>query len=155
MARHAAHTSRPREKHPTWSEPPPSATTNFFGANGVKVRNGAVWVSNIDRGTILRTLLTGKGTAGRPQIKASGLDSVDDFAFTGRGDQLLAALNIPSKVVLITPGGPARTVLDENDGLRNTTSVAVAVDKDTVYVNSGALTTGGDANLLTAHLGRR
>lgn len=136
-----------------WADGYDLSPTTFFGANGVKVHNGAVWVSNIDRGTILRIPLTGKGTAGKPQIKASGLDSVDDFAFTGRGDQLLAALNIPSKVVLIAPGKPARTVLDQNDGLQNTTFVAV--DKDTVYVNSGALTTGGDSNLLTAHLDRR
>ncbi|MEV1019545.1 hypothetical protein [Streptomyces sp. NPDC050264] len=136
-----------------WADGPVLSPTHFFGANGVKVHNGAVWVSNIDRGTILRIPLTGKGTAGKPQIKASGLDSVDDFAFTGRGDQLLAALNLPSKVVLITPGRPDHTVLDQSDGLQNTTSVAV--DKDTVYVTSGALTTGGDANLLTAHLHRR
>ncbi|MFS8201612.1 hypothetical protein ACLVWQ_23315 [Streptomyces sp. CWNU-52B] len=136
-----------------WAEGPdlsPTTPAGFFGANGVKVHNGAVWVSNIDRGTIIRIPLTGKGTAGTPRIRASGLDSVDDFAFTGRGDQLLAALNLPSEVVLITPGRPDRTVLDESDGLQNTT--AVAVDEDTVYVSSGALTTGGDANLLTARL---
>ncbi|WP_329071843.1 hypothetical protein [Streptomyces sp. NBC_01429] len=136
-----------------WAEGPGLSPTHFFGANGVKVHNGAVWVSNIDHGTILRIPLTGRGTAGTPQVRASGLDSVDDFAFTGRGDQLLAALNIPSKVVLITPGRPDRTVLDQSDGLQNTT--AVAVDEDTVYVSSGALTTGGDANLLTARLDRR
>lgn len=136
-----------------WAAGEDLAPVHFFGANGVKVHNGAVWVSNIDRGTILRIPLTGRdGTAGPHQVKASGLDSVDDFAFTGRGDQLLAALNIPSQVVLITPGKADRIVLDERDGLRNTT--ALAVDGDTVYVASGALTTGGDANLLTAHLGR-
>ncbi len=145
-----------------WADGPDLAPIDFFGANGVKVHNGAVWVSNIDHGTIVRIPLTGRGTAGKPgkpQIKATGLDSVDDFAFTGRGDQLLAALNIPSKVVLITPGRPARTVLDQSDGLQNTTSVAVTkdpgTDTDTVYVTSGALTTGGDANLLTARLDRQ
>ncbi|MFF4484021.1 hypothetical protein ACFY1A_44560 [Streptomyces sp. NPDC001520] len=136
-----------------WAAGEDLAPTHFFGANGVKVHNGAVWVSNIDRGTILRIPLTDKGTAGPHQVMASGLDSVDDFAFTGRGDQLLAALNIPSELLLITPGKPDRTVLDESDGLENTTSVAV--DGDAVYVASGALTTGGDANLLTAHLGHR
>ncbi|MGP3943981.1 hypothetical protein [Streptomyces sp. 6N106] len=134
-----------------WAAGEDLAPTHFFGANGVKVHNGAVWVSNLDRGTILRIPLTEKGTAGPHQVMASGLDSVDDFAFTGRGDQLLAALNVPSKVVLITPGKAGRIVLDESDGLQNTT--ALAVDGDTVYVASGALTTGGDANLLTAHLG--
>ncbi|GGU22705.1 hypothetical protein [Streptomyces daghestanicus] len=46
----------------------------------------------------------------------------------------------------------ARTALDTADGLQNPTSVAV--DDGTVHVTSGALTTGGDANLLTARLGR-
>lgn len=136
----------------TWADGPDLAPINFFGANGIKVHNGAVWVSNIDRGTILRIPLTGHGSAGPIQTRASGLTSVDDFAFTGHGDQLLAALNVPSELALVTPGKDARVVLDASDGLNNTT--AVAVHKGTVYVTSSALTTGGDSNLLTAHLNR-
>lgn len=135
-----------------WASGPDLAPISFFGANGIKVHNGAVWVSNIDRGSILRIPLTGHGSAGPIQTRASGLTSVDDFAFTGHGDQLLAALNVPSELVLITPGRATRVVLDGRDGLNNTT--AVAVDRSTVYVTSGALTTGGDSNLLTAHLNR-
>jgi len=136
-----------------WASGPDLAPIGFFGANGIKVHNGAVWVSNIDHGSILRIPLTGHGSAGPVQTRASGLTSVDDFAFTGHGDQLLAALNVPSQLVLVTPGKATRVVLDGSDGLNNTT--AVAVDKGTVYVTSGALTTGGDSNLLTAHLDRR
>lgn len=133
-----------------WADGEDLAPTDFFGANGVKVHDGAVWVSNIDRGTILRIALDEDGTAGEHRIMASGLDSVDDFAFTGRGDQMLVALNVPSSVVSVTPGKPAKVVLDESDGIQNAT--AIAVDGDTVYVASSALTTGGDANLLTARL---
>jgi len=144
---------RPGEDTPKiWANGPDLAPTNFFGANGIKVHNGAVWVSNTDQGSILRIPLTGHGSAGPIQTKASGLTSVDDFAFTGHSDQLLAALNVPSELVLVTPGKDTRVVLDGRDGLNNTT--AVAVHKDTVYVTSGALTTGGDSNLLTAHLNR-
>jgi len=135
-----------------WAGGPELAPINFFGANGIKVHNGAVWVSNSDQETILRIPLTGHGSAGPIQTKASGLTSVDDFAFTGHGDQLLAALNLPSELVLVTPGQDTRVVLDGSDGLNNTT--AVAVHNGTVYVTSGALTTGGDSNLLTAHLDR-
>lgn len=133
-----------------WAGGPELAPINFFGANGIKVHNGAVWVSNSDQETILRIPLTGHGSAGPIQTKASGLTSVDDFAFTGHGDQLLAALNLPSELALVTPGQDTRVVLDGSDGLNNTT--AVAVHNGTVYVTSGALTTGGDSNLLTAHL---
>lgn len=66
---------------------------------------------------------------------AEGLTSIDDFAFTGEGDPLLAALNVSSELVLITPGSRARVVLDADDGLDNST--AVAVDGGTVYVTSG------------------
>jgi len=135
-----------------WAGGPELAPINFFGANGIKVHNGAVWVSNSDQETILRIPLTGHGSAGPIQIKASGLTSVDDFAFTGHGDQLLAALNLPSELALVTPGQDTRVVLNGSDGLNNTT--AVAVHNGTVYVTSGALTTGGDSNLLTAHFNR-
>lgn len=133
-----------------WASGPDLAPISLFGANGAKVHHGAVWVSNLDHGSILRIPLTRHGSAGPIQTKASELTSVDDFAFTGRGDQLLAALNVPSQLVLITPGKPTRVVLDGSDGLNNTT--AVAVHNGTVYVTSGALTTGGDSSLLTAHL---
>lgn len=133
-----------------WASGPDLASIGLFGANGIKVHNRAVWVSNLDHGSILRIPMIGHGSAGPIRVKASGLTSVDDFAFTGRGDQLLAALNVPSQLVLITPGKATRVVLDGSDGLDNTT--AVAVDRGTVYVTSGALTTGGDSNLLIAHL---
>jgi len=135
-----------------WAKGADLAPVKFFGANGIKVHDGAVWVSNSDRGSILRIPLTGHGSAGPIQTKASGLTSVDDFAFTGQGDQLLAALNVPSELALVTPGKDTRVALDGRDGLNNTT--AVAVHKGTVYVTSSALTTGGDSNLLTAHLNR-
>lgn len=135
-----------------WANGPELAPISFFGANGIKVHNGAVWVSNSDQKSILRIPLTGRGSAGPIQTKASGLTSVDDFAFTGHGDQLLAALNVPSELALVTPGQDTRVVLDGSDGLNNTT--AVAIHNGTVYVTSSALTTGGDSNLLTAHLNR-
>lgn len=46
---------------------------------------------------------------------AEGLTSIDDFAFTGEGDPLLAALNVSSELVLITPGSRTRVVLDADD----------------------------------------
>ncbi|WP_306215398.1 NHL repeat-containing protein [Actinoplanes sp. RD1] len=135
-------------KATAWAVRPSLAPTTFFGANGVKVHDHAVWASNLDQGTIVRIPITRSGAAGPDKVEVTGLDSVDDFAFTGRGDQLLAALNIPSQLALINPGKPPVIVLDSGDGLQNTT--AVAVHSGMVYVTSGALSTGGDANLLTA-----
>lgn len=121
-----------------------------FGANGLKVHNGSVWVSNTSAGTLLRIPITPGGSAGSPVVVASGLPSIDDFAFTGPGDTLLAVQNQLNQADLITPGGPAHVVLTAADGL--STPSAVAVRGRTVYVTSAAYYTGVDPNLLGAQL---
>ncbi|KQX64263.1 hypothetical protein [Streptomyces sp. Root1310] len=136
-----------------WSAAPELASTGFLGANGAKVHGGALWVTNLDRGTVLRIPIRSGNRAGAPQVKASGLAGIDDFAFTGRGDEILAALNGPNTVVRIRTDGTGTTVLDATDGLQNPTSVALR-GKD-VYVLSAAYTTAADPNLLRARLGGR
>ncbi|MFE7759733.1 SMP-30/gluconolactonase/LRE family protein [Streptomyces sp. NPDC057418] len=133
-----------------WSTASELAPAGFLGANGAKVRGGALWVTNLDRGTLLRIPIRSGNRAGAPQVKASGMAGIDDFAFTGRGNEVLAALNAPNTVVRIRPDGTSTTVLDAADGLQNPTSVALR-GKD-VYVLSAAYTTAADPNLLRAHL---
>ncbi|MFF4350371.1 SMP-30/gluconolactonase/LRE family protein [Streptomyces sp. NPDC001530] len=133
-----------------WSTAPELASTGFLGANGLKIHNGAVWATNPDKGTILRIPILQDGRAGSVRTKATGLPGIDDFAFTGRGDQLLAALNGPSEVALVQPDGSHSIVLTPADGLRNPTSIALR--SDTVYVLSAAYVTAKNPNLLLAHL---
>ncbi|RSM57789.1 hypothetical protein DMB66_31700 [Actinoplanes sp. ATCC 53533] len=135
-----------------WSSAPELAPAGFLGANGVQVRGGAVWATNLDRGTLLRIPLRPAGP-GRIEVRATGLAGIDDFAFTGRGEDVLAALNGPSTVVRVAAGGRATTVLDAGDGLQNPTSVAVRAG--VAYVLSAAYTTATDPNLLLATLPRR
>ncbi|MFI6864406.1 hypothetical protein ACIBKZ_31700 [Streptomyces sp. NPDC050421] len=135
-----------------WSTAPELASTGFLGANGAKVHDGALWVSNLDRGTLLRIPVRPGNRAGAPEVKASGLVGIDDFAFTGRGDQVLAALNGPNEVVRIRPDGTSTTVLDAADGLQGPTSIALR--RDNVYVLSAAYT-ATDPNLLRARLNTR
>ncbi|WP_328354801.1 MULTISPECIES: hypothetical protein [unclassified Streptomyces] len=92
------------------------------------------------------------GHAGSVRTEATGLPGIDDLAFTGHGNQLLAALNGPSQVALVQPDGSHSTVLTQADGLRNPTSIALS--GNTVYVTSAAYTTAQDPNLLRAHLNR-
>lgn len=132
-----------------WSTAPELASTGFLGANGAKLHNGALWVSNLDRGTLLRIPVRPGNRAGAPQVKASGLVGIDDFAFTGRGNEVLAALNAPNQVVRIRPDGTSTTLLDGADGLQGPTSIALR--HDDVYVLSAAYTTV-DPNLLRARL---
>ncbi|MGW2522915.1 hypothetical protein ACWC09_39195 [Streptomyces sp. NPDC001617] len=125
-----------------------------FGANGIKVHHGDVWVSNTDRGTLLRIPVRRDGSAGPIGTRASGLGGIDDFGFVGRhGDTVLAALNISSQVALVRPDGSHTVVLTRHDGLSNPTSVVVR-DR-TVYVPSAAYFTMRDPNLLLARLHHR
>jgi len=81
-------------------------------------------------------------------VRATGLTNVDDFAFTGNGNQVLAALFGPNQVVLVGDNGTHQTVLDPEDGLENPT--AVAVRHHTVYVDGSARSTRVDLNLVPA-----
>ncbi|MFC8427145.1 hypothetical protein [Streptomyces sp. NPDC057253] len=130
----------------TWSAAPELASTGFLGANGLKIHKGAVWATNLDKGTVLRIPILPDGRAGRVRTEATGLQGIDDFAFTGRGEQLLATLNGTSQVALVEPDGGHSIVLNPADGLQNPTSVAVR--GDTLYVTSAAYVTAEDPNLL-------
>ncbi|MEU1012342.1 hypothetical protein [Streptomyces sp. NPDC005890] len=130
--------------------PLPAPPAHGFGANGIKVRRDSVWVSNSDRGTLLRIPVGPDGSAGPVETRADGLTGIDDFSFPGYGKSVLAALNSAGKVVLIQPDGTVTDVLTARDGLSNPTSVAAR--GRTVYVPSAAFTTRRDPNLLLARL---
>ncbi len=136
-----------------WSDIPALAARGFLGANGLKVHNRALWVSNLDQGTLLRFPLRVRDGGARPIVHASGLAGIDDFTFTGAGEEILAALVVPNTVVRIRPNGAVTTVLTAADGLQNPTSVAVRGGD--FYVTSAAYLTGIDPNLLVGSLPRR
>ncbi|WP_066359961.1 SMP-30/gluconolactonase/LRE family protein [Herbidospora mongoliensis] len=130
----------------TWSSAKELAATGFLGANGIKVRHGAVWATNLDQGTLLRIPIK-HGRPGPVQVKATGLAGIDDIAFT-RDEQVIATLNAPNKVVRIDAHGHTSTLLTA--GLQNPTSVAVR--GRTLYVLSAAYLTATDPNLILASL---
>jgi hypothetical protein len=107
-------------------------------------------VSNLDKGTVLRIPLTRHGDAGPVETRAFGLVDIDDFAFTGHGDALLAAINADNEIALVKPGGRHKVVLTGADGLENPTSLAVR--GTTAYIASGAYFTNDDPNLLAARI---
>ncbi|MFI6464038.1 hypothetical protein [Streptomyces sp. NPDC050538] len=133
-----------------WLSAPELAYSAIAGANGVKVHNGALWVSNTDDGTILRIPFLPGGHPGQLQVRATGLTTVDDFTFTGAGDEILAALNHTNTVVRIRPDGHQTTVLTAADGLQNPT--AIEVRGNSVYVLNAAYVTAEDPNVLVAGL---
>ncbi|MBQ0989616.1 hypothetical protein KBX08_05870 [Micromonospora sp. H61] len=131
-----------------WSSAPELAAAGFLGANGIKVRAGALWATNLDQGTLLRIPLR-HGRPGPVRVAATGLVGIDDFAFVG-DHQVVATLNGPNAVVSIDAAGRSRTLMTAADGLQNPTSVAVR--GRTVYVLSAAYATGVDPNLVLATL---
>jgi hypothetical protein len=135
-----------------WAQGPELAATGFLGVNGMKIRDGAVWATNLDRGTVLRIPVTRHGSAGKVETRATGLVGIDDFAFTGRGNALLATIDPSNTVELVKNDGSHSVVLDAADGLQNPTSLAVR--GRTVQVLSAAYLTQKDPNLLVAHLGK-
>jgi hypothetical protein len=137
-----------------WARGPQLAPGGGLGANGLRLHDGAVWVSNTQLGTLLRIPVQPDGSAGPIQTIATGLAGIDDFAFTGPGPSapVLAAINRFSTVVLIRPDGSRQTVLTAADGLSNPS--AVAFRGGTVYVLSAAYLTQTDPNILLASLHR-
>lgn len=131
-----------------WASGPELAPNGFIGANGIKIHDNAIWVTNTDRGTLLRIPVLRDGSAGPIQVKATDLGGVDDFAFAG--DTVFAALNEQNQVAIIYPDGSHDVVLDEHDGLSNPTAIAVC--GNTVYVPDAAYLTQRDPNLLTARI---
>jgi hypothetical protein len=133
-------------------EPSAGGRPSGFGANGIKVHNDAVWVSNTDKGTLLRITIGAHSTAGAVTTEAEGLTSIDDFTLVGQGHEVLAAENFANAVALVSPDGTHTTVLTAVDGLSGPTSLAVRGNP--VYVASAAYFTRTDPNLLLARIAR-
>ncbi|MDA3630020.1 hypothetical protein OU415_31650 [Saccharopolyspora sp. WRP15-2] len=115
--------------------------------------SGAVWASNSDHGTIVRIPVTKGGGSGRAEVRATRLEGIDDFDFTGRSTEILAAINQTSKLVRVGADGAQETLLDAEDGMQGTTAVAVRGNR--AYVTNGANLAGNDPNLMLAELQRR
>ncbi|MGW4733803.1 hypothetical protein ACWEQC_32335 [Streptomyces shenzhenensis] len=136
-----------------WSVDPALAPNGFFGANGMKIHDGAVWAGNSDQGTLVRIPVTKDGGSGRATVRATQLEGIDDFDFTGRGTEILAAINQTSKLVRVGANGAQETLLDAEDGMQGTTAVAIRGNR--AYVTNGANLAGDDPTLMLAELRRR
>lgn len=133
----------------TWSDAKALTPNGFIGVNGVKIHDDAVWVTNLDRGTLLRIPIR-DGKAGAPQVKAQDLAGIDDFEFTGFRDEVIATLVVTNEVVRISSKGKATPFLTSADGLQSPTSVGIHNGR--AYVYSAAFLTLTDPNLIVADL---
>ncbi|MCX4972781.1 SMP-30/gluconolactonase/LRE family protein [Streptomyces sp. NBC_00620] len=128
-----------------------------IGANGLRFHNGALWVSNFNKGTLLRVPVTPAGTAGPIHLVTGGLPNIDDLSFlTPRSDVVFAAQNGsssqngPDRVVVIYPNGTYKAVLTSADGLASPSATAVRGDR--LYVTDGGVPEPHDPKLQTARI---
>jgi hypothetical protein len=119
-----------------------SGRPGTFGVNGIKVRGGAVWVTNYDKGTWMKIPFNRRGGAAPARLVAADLGEVDDFAFTGNDDDALITANPGNAVLLVRADGQKKTVLTAADGLQNPTSLLRR--GHLVYVASAGYFTGTD-----------
>ncbi|MFI5641593.1 hypothetical protein ACIA8H_29810 [Streptomyces goshikiensis] len=116
------------------------------GARGL----GLGRVSDFDRGTLLRIPIEADRSAGPVETRATDLDGIDDFAFAGKGETLIAALHSTSELAVVRRDGSHTVLLTAADGLSKPASVAV--NRQQAYVPSAAHNTRNDPNLLLARL---
>ncbi|MET9761957.1 SMP-30/gluconolactonase/LRE family protein [Streptomyces sp. NPDC006372] len=118
-----------------------------LGANGLRFHNGAVWVSNFNKGTLLRIPVTPAGAAARIHTVTSSLTAVDDFSFLNdRSDVVFATENDPTdQVSVVYPNGTTKTALTASDGLASPTATAVSGRQ--LYITNAGLTKPHDAKL--------
>ncbi|MFI6543029.1 SMP-30/gluconolactonase/LRE family protein [Streptomyces prunicolor] len=128
-----------------------------IGANGLRFHNGALWISNFNKGTLLRVPVTGTGTAGPIHLVTGGLPNIDDLSFlTPRSDVAFAAQNGsssdngPDRVVVIYPNGTYKAVLTSVDGLASPSATAVRGDR--LYITDGGVPEPHDPKLQTARI---
>ena len=120
-----------------------------FGVNGLKIHDGAVWVTNFDQGTLLRIPIGSKGKAGAVQTRARLAGGPDDFTFVNQhSDTVIAGLDPGNQVVRINRDGSYHTLLTAADGLQGPTSVAKVGQK--LYVFCAAYLTKADPNILVS-----
>ena len=112
------------------------------GANGIKVRDGALWVSVTGRNILLRAPLQADGSAAVLEVAAANLRA-DDFAVAPDG-ALLLATHPAHSVVRLAADGTRTTLAGPEQGAAGSTACAfgrAAGDAGALYVTTnGGLT---------------
>lgn len=116
--------------------PDPHRPDLIPGANGIKLRDGAAYVSNSSQATMVRIPLAGVDfSAGEPAILHEGL-VVDDFAIAVDGT-IYATTHLYDTVVRVEPDGTVVQIATAEDGVEGSTAAAFGrsdADADQLYV---------------------
>jgi hypothetical protein len=123
-----------------WSTDPllvPGSNGPPFSPNGIKLFQGAVYVSNTGSDTIVRIPILPDGSAGAGQIYLSSLGN-DDFAFGVDGTMFVATQR--GEVIRVAPDGTRTTLPTGTFGDAAVAFGRTAADSQDIYVvnNGGA-----------------
>jgi|GEM_PF-3730844 len=105
-----------------------------FGANGIAYKNGAFFVANTDKGTILKVPINHDGTPGEPAVFASGLNGPDGVTLGPNGD-LYVACAYGGQLVRLADDGAMEVLIDKDLGYPTTPAIVKGRgDRLTAYI---------------------
>ncbi|UBF28825.1 DJ-1/PfpI family protein [Kovacikia minuta CCNUW1] len=109
----------------------------FPAANGLKVYNNTVYISNTQRQQLIRIPLQADYTAGPLEVFLTNVN-LDDFAFDAEGN-LYAATHVYNSVVRISPDGQVTAIAKAEQGMAGSTALAfgrTSADSQSLYVTT-------------------
>jgi hypothetical protein len=110
--------------------------TPMPAANGIKLFNQHLFVSNTDKKTLLRIPVI-DNTPGEPEVWLDNIN-LDDFAFDKLGN-LYATTHIYNSVIKISPTKQVTVIAEAEQGLAGSTAIAFGKreqDKNSIYVTT-------------------
>jgi sugar lactone lactonase YvrE len=119
----------------------------YPGANGIKIREGWVWISVSGRGLMVRVPIKPDGSAGEIEIAATRL-LADDFAF-GMSGAVYVTTHPEHTLVRLEPSGTRTTLAGPEEGMVGSTACAFGRapgDERAIYVTT-------DGGFLIPHAG--
>jgi sugar lactone lactonase YvrE len=130
------------------------------GPNGLKFWNGALYVSNSSKGTIVRIPVQPDGSAGEPSVYAEGV-SGDDFVFDERGNMYVTTHPF-NTIIRVRPDKSRAIIATAAEGIIGPTAAVFGAhpdEKDKLFViNDGGFvnpTPGGVPSVVRLDIGVR
>jgi sugar lactone lactonase YvrE len=114
-----------------------------FGANGLELRDGALFVNNTSTGSIVRVPIQADGTAGSGEVffQDPALIGADGLAFDVSGNAYVTTDGLQNTLVKVFAEGTVQTLATATDGLDYPASIAFGPgdDASSLYIaNVGA-----------------
>jgi sugar lactone lactonase YvrE len=118
-------------------EPSKENPSPFPAANGIKIYDNTLYVSNTQRQHLIRVPISPNHAAGIPETFLTNVN-LDDLAFDIQGN-LYAATHVYNSVVKISPQGQVTTIATVEQGMTGSTALAFGrteSDRTSLYVTT-------------------